>query len=174
MKKVCLFIAASLDGYIARKNGDIDWLFTDQDYGTSDFMAGIDTVVMGRKTYEQVLGFGEYPYQGKAGFVVSQTRAGETDDNVEFIGGDLKEFINQLRHQPGQDIWLVGGGEIIYHFLRWGLVDELILSVHPIILGDGIPLIYRDSELATVLELKNIITYDSGLVQMYYSIVSKG
>lgn len=172
MKKVRLFIAASLDGYIARKNGDIDWLLTDQDYGYTDFVAGIDTVVMGRKTYEQILGFGEYPYKGKTGFVFSQTRNGEKDENVEFVGGDLKEFIDNQRHQVRNDIWLVGGGEIIYHFLRLGLVDELILSVHPIILGDGIPLIVRDPSLERRLEVRNMITYNSGLVQLYYNFLS--
>ena len=172
MKKVRLFIASSLDGYIARKNGDIDWLFADQDYGYGDFVAGIDTVVMGRKTYEQILDFGEYPYQGMMGFVFSQTRSGEKDENVAFVEGDLKEFINQQRHQTGKAIWLVGGGEIIYHFLLQGLVDELILSVHPIILGDGIPLILRDSRLETVMKLRNMTAYDSGLVQLYYDLSS--
>ena len=91
---------------------------------------------------------------------------------IVFVAGNLKEFIDNQRHQTGKDIWLVGGRKIIYHFLHLGLVDELILSVHPIILGDGIPLILRDSSLETVLELRNMITYNSGLVQLYYNFTS--
>lgn len=168
MRKIRLFIASSLDGYIARKSGEVDWLFTDQDYGYTEFFNQIDTVLIGSKTYQQMLGFGEYPYQGKKGFVFSNSLQGKSDDNVEFIGGDLQGFINTLRQSSGGDIWLVGGGQIIYYFIRHGLIDELILSIHPIILGDGIPLIWKDSSLETLLELKNVKTYDSGLLQVFY------
>lgn len=109
MKKIRLFIAASLDGYIARISGEVDWLFTDQDYGYDDFFTEVDTVLMGRKTYEQVLEFGEYPYIGKRGFVFYQTRHGERDKNVEFIGENLGEFVDNLRQSSGNNIWLVGG-----------------------------------------------------------------
>jgi dihydrofolate reductase len=173
MRKIRLFIATSLDGYIARTSGDVDWLFTDQDYGYTEFFNQIDTVLIGSKTYQQMLGFGEYPYQGKKGFVFSNTLQGKSDDNVEFIGGDLKSFINTLRQSTGDDIWLVGGGQIIHYFLSHNLIDELILSIHPIILGDGIPLIGKDSSLETLLELTNTKTYESGLLQVYYNFKTK-
>jgi dihydrofolate reductase len=97
MRQVILFIASSLDGYIARTSGDVDWLFTDQDYGYTDFFANIDTLLMGRHTYEQVLSFGEYPYQGKQGFVFSRTRGGVSDENVTFISDNLASFVESLR-----------------------------------------------------------------------------
>ena len=173
MRKIRLFIASSLDGYIARTSGDVDWLFTDQDYGYTEFFNQIDTVLIGSKTYQQMLGFGEYPYQGKKGFVFSNTLQGKSDNNVEFIGGDLKGFINTLRHSSGNDIWLVGGGQIIHYFMSYRLIDELILSIHPIILGDGIPLIWKDSSLETLLELKDIRTYETGLLQVSYDFKTK-
>jgi dihydrofolate reductase len=170
MRKIRLFIASSLDGYIARTSGDVDWLFTDQDYGYTEFLAEVDTVIMGNKTYQQVLSFGEYPYKGKKSFVFSKTLQGETDNNVEFVGGDLKSFINTLRQSSDRDIWLVGGGETIHYFMKHRFVDELILSIHPIILGDGIPLIVKDASLETALELKNVKSYDSGLLQVSYDL----
>ncbi|MGB3512432.1 MAG: dihydrofolate reductase family protein [Microcoleaceae cyanobacterium] len=172
MNKIRLFIAASLDGYIARISGEVDWLFTDQDYGYQDFFAEVDTVLMGRKTYEQVLEFGEYPYIGKQGFVFFQTRHGERDENVEFIGENLEEFVNNLRQSSGGDIWLVGGTEIIGYFIKHGFLDELILAIHPIILGDGIPLIVKDKHLETKLKFKEVKTYDSGLLQLFYTLAT--
>lgn len=169
MRKIRLFIASSLDGYIARTSGEIDWLFTDADYGYSEFFDSIDTVIMGGKTYRQILEFGEYPYKGKKVFVFSKTLQGKTDD-VEFVGEDIKSFINRLRNDSGGDIWLVGGGEIIHDFIKHGLLDELILSIHPIILGDGIPLIVKDPSLETKLELKEVKSFDSGLLQVSYYI----
>lgn len=173
MRKILLFIASSVDGYIARTSGEVDWLFTDQDYGYTDFFAQIDTVIMGNKTYQQLLGFGEYPYAGKEGFVFSKTLQGEKDNNVKFVGGDLKGFLNSLRQSPGGDIWLVGGGEIIHYLMKHGFVDELILSIHPIILGSGIPLIVNDPTLETVLELKDVKTYNSGLLQVSYDLIRR-
>ena len=173
MRKIRLFIASSLDGYIARTSGEVDWLFTDQDYGYTDFFAKIDTLIMGNKTYQQALSFGEYPYHGKEGFVLSKTRAGERDNNVEFVGGDLKSFLNKLLNQSGGDIWLVGGTETIYYFMKHGFIHELILSIHPKILGDGIPLIVRDSSLETELGLKDVKTFESGLLQVSYDLTRK-
>ncbi|MBW4611740.1 MAG: dihydrofolate reductase family protein [Desmonostoc vinosum HA7617-LM4] len=173
MRKISLFIASSLDGYIARESGEVDWLFTDQDYGYPEFFNQIDTVIMGRKTYQQVLDFGEYPYQGKESFVFSTTLQSQTDKNVRFVSSNWEEFINKLRYSNGRDIWLVGGAQIIHYFLKHGFIDELILSIHPIILGSGIPLIVNDSTLETVLELKDAKTYDSGLLQVYYNFKRK-
>src|SRR5919199_5995017 len=96
MRKVVLFIASSLDGYIARPSGDIDWLFTDQDYGYSEFFASVDTVLMGRKTYEQVLTFDEYPYQDVKSYVFSNNLNFQADKNVELVKEDSKNFIYNL------------------------------------------------------------------------------
>jgi len=169
MRKIILFIASSLDGYIARESGEIDWLFTDQDYGYTEFYAQIDTLIMGNKTYQQVLSFGEYPYKDKEVFVFSRTQSGATDNKVKFINNDWVNFIKTLRQSHGRNIWLVGGAQLIHFFLQHGFIDELILSIHPIILGNGIPLIVNDSSLETKLELQNIKTFNTGLVQLFYS-----
>lgn len=173
MRKIRLFIASSLDGYIARTSGEVDWLFTDSDYGYNEFFAQIDTVLMGSKTYDQVLTFGEYPYKSKESFVFSKTVQVETDNNVEFVKGNWKGFINTLRQSSGRDIWLVGGAQTIHYFMKHGFIDERILSIHPIILGSGIPLIVNDPSLETALELKDVKTYDSGLLQVTYDVNRK-
>lgn len=172
MRKVRLFIASSLDGYIARSSGVVDWLFTDADYGYTEFFSQIDTVLMGHKTYQQVLEFGDYPYPGKRGIVFSKQRQGEKDQNVEFIGQNVGRFIQDLKHQSGQDIWLVGGAELIHFFLKNKLLDELMLSIHPIILGQGIPLILPDESLQTFLHFKQVQCYPSGLLQVIYNLIS--
>ncbi|RAM49090.1 MAG: dihydrofolate reductase [Hapalosiphonaceae cyanobacterium JJU2] len=170
MRKIRLYIASSLDGYIARTSGDVDWLFTDQDYGYAEFISQINTVIMGNKTYRQILSFGEYPYKNKQGIVLSTSLSGQFDQNVQFVGGDLQELISTLRQSADGDIWLVGGSKTIHDFMKHGFVDELILSIHPIILGDGIPLIVKDPSIETALELQDMKNYDSGLVQVTYQV----
>lgn len=179
MRKIILFIASSLDGYIARNSGEIDWLFTDEDYGYTEFFAQVDTVIMGNKTYQQVLGFAEYPYKDKEVFVFSKTQQGTTDNNAKFVGNDWINWLNTLRQSGDvwrqeadllRNIWLVGGAQLIYDFIKHNFIDELILSIHPIILGSGIPLIVNDPSLETLLELKNVKTYNSGLLQVSYNL----
>jgi dihydrofolate reductase len=165
-RNIILFIATSLDGYIARKDGGIDWLFTDQDYGYEQFYSRIDTVIMGRKTYEDVLTFGEFPYKGKECYVFSKTNQ-KNNPYVEFIHEDVLEFITKLIQQEGKDIWLVGGAGLIESFIRHNLIDEFIISIHPILLGDGIPL-FLQNEYETKLTIKNCNVFDTGLVQLHY------
>jgi dihydrofolate reductase len=169
MRKVVLFIASSLDGYIARPSGDIDWLFTDQDYGYSEFFASVDTVLLGRKTYEQVLTFGEYPYEGVKSYVFTKNPLFQAENNVELVTEDIKKFINNLRQADGKNIWLVGGSQLTYDFMNKNLVDELILSIHPIVLGEGIPL-FVNSTMPQFLKLTKCQTYSSGLVQLSYDV----
>lgn len=173
MRPIKLFIACSLDGYIARPDGGIDWLFTDGDYGYREFFASIDTVVMGRKTWELSLGFGEYPYPGRAAFVFSHRRAGERDAHAQFVAGPVGPFMRALCAQPGRDIWLVGGGQLVRAFLDAGLIDEFIVSVHPIVLGAGLPLFpapVREIQLQHV----RTMSFDSGLVQLHYRRLTAG
>jgi dihydrofolate reductase len=166
MRKLMLFIATSLDGYIARPSGDIDWMFTDHDYGYPEFFAGIDTVVMGRKTYDLAISFGAYPYEGTEGFVFSRD-AGAADGNVAFVARDPAAFVEGLKQRDGKDIWLVGGSEIIAECLAHDLVDELIISVHPLILGRGIPL-FAPGLPEREFVLTGTERFASGLVQMSY------
>jgi dihydrofolate reductase len=171
MRKIVLFIASSLDGYIARTSGDIDWLFTDQDYGYSEFFASVDTVIMGRKTYEQVLTFGEYPYKGMKSYVFTKNPLFQADNNVELVTEDTKKFVDDLRQADGKNIFFVGGAQLIFDFMNKNLVDELILSIHPIVLGEGIPLFVNQTNPHS-LRLTKCQTYSSGLVQLSYDIVN--
>jgi dihydrofolate reductase len=170
MRKVVLFIASSLDGYIARPSGEIDWLFTDQDYGYSEFLASVDTVLMGRKTYEQVLTFGEYPYEEKKSYIFTHNSALKANKNVKFVGKNVADFVSELRQFNGKNIWLVGGSVLIGDFMSNHLVDELILSIHPIVLGEGIPL-FANPITPTALQLTGCEKYNSGLVQLSYDVM---
>ena len=143
-RNVILYIAMSLDGYIARKNGDVDWLEGDDsepeaDIGYDGFYTSIDTVIMGRKTYDQVLTFGDYPYRGTRGYVYTSEKR-ESNEDVTFTDEDAGELIARLRDEPGKDIWLVGGAEIIDDFMKKDLIDEYFIAIIPCILGEGIPL----------------------------------
>ncbi|MBX2842702.1 MAG: dihydrofolate reductase family protein [Flammeovirgaceae bacterium] len=171
MKPIILYIATSLDGYIARKDGGVDWLPEGEkgmDYGYYAFYDSIDTVLMGNKTYQQLLGFGvAYPYKGKEGFVFTRNKDFTNDENVSYIQEDVVEFTRKLRQGDGKGIWLIGGGEIIKIFLEEGLVDELIVFEMPILLGNGIPL-FPESEKEIKLELVNSETYPDGVVELRY------
>jgi dihydrofolate reductase len=167
MRKIILFIASSLDGYIARPSGEIDWLFTDQDYGYSDFYANIDTILMGRKTYEQVLTFGEYPYPGVKTYVFSNKSTLSTSQDIEIITENINTFIPKLKQQKGKNIWLVGGAQIVFELINQKLIDEIILSIHPIILGEGITL-FPAKITPQNFQLSQCQTYNTGLVQLSY------
>ena len=168
MRKVILFIASSLDGYIARENGGIDWLFSDADYGYSEFYSSIDTVIVGRKTYDQSLGFEEYPYKGKKVYVFTRDkRAG--DRYVDFVSSDLAGLVRKLKQLEGKDIWLVGGSDIVSILLNAGLVDRIILSIHPIVLGRGIPL-FKGLTQEIQMKLVKTLSYPSGLAQLHYEL----
>jgi dihydrofolate reductase len=141
MRRIILNIASSLDGYIAREDGSVDWLPIDgDDLGMEKFMDSIDTVLLGRTTYEQILTFDcNYPYAEKKNYVFSRSSGMENKNNVEFVS-DVIGFSKKLVESPGKDIWLVGGAEIISIFLKSDLIDEVILSMVPIVIGNGIPL----------------------------------
>jgi dihydrofolate reductase len=176
MRKIKLYIASSLDSYIAGENGSIDWLFSDADYGYTKFYNSIDTILVGRKTYDQSLTFEEYPYKGKKVYVFTHKAEIEKKKkipDVEYIDDDIPEFVRRLIQQPvgNKDIWLLGGGEIVSIFLNADLVDEIILSIHPIILGKGIPL-FSNIKKRVNLRLLESIPFESGLVQLHYRILN--
>lgn len=169
-RKVKLFIATSLDGYIAGPHGEIDWLFTDQDYGYTEFISGIDTIIMGRKSYEATLNFDEWPYKGMVTYVFTRRTDHPADPKVTFTSEPIADFINNIRKIPGKDIWLMGGGELIGSFLNAGLVDEATIGIHPIILGDGIPLIPKGTK-QTRLHLTDEKRYETGLLLASYMVI---
>ena len=166
MRPVVYFIAISLDGSIAGPAGEIDWLFNDQDYGYTQFVAGVDTVVMGWKTYDRCLTFGEYPYRGIPNYIWSRARQGK-DAHAIFESGDIEELLKGLKHQEGKTIWLVGGSALVGETIRHDLLDELIMFIHPIVLGDGVPLFPRGLPKRRFQFIKSE-PLNSGLVQLTY------
>ncbi len=182
MPEVILYIASSLDGYIARPDGAVDWLDEvpdqgkdiqgngpEEDFGYEEFYAGIGTVLMGRVTYEQVLTFDvDYPYTGTDGYVFSRTRAGERDENVEFVdGADIPALIENIKATSGRNIWLIGGGQLVRAFLALDLVDRIVVTFLPVILGQGI-LMFPPPTPQVNLELVVSRSYKNGMVQLTY------
>jgi len=173
--RIKLYIACSLDGFIARENGSIDWITEyennpETDYGYSEFYASVGTVLMGRKTYEQVLDFGDWPYGEKKAYVFTrQEEPLRREKNVEFISVDIEEFARRLKENTEEDIWLIGGSQIIKVFLEEDLVQDLIIFVVPVILGSGIPL-FDQIQKEIGLKLINTERYESGLVRVEYEI----
>lgn len=166
MRKVILYIATSLDGCIARKDDSIDWLpaISDEDYGFDPFFAGIDTVIMGYKTYEVSNNLGDWPYPGKEAFVFSR------NDRVlmhgaQLIHKDPAAFVAELKKQPGKDIWLVGGGSIFSQLHNAGLVDEYVITLIPVLLGNAISL-FPDLQREEHLELNSCKAFGNGSVML--------
>ena len=155
-RRCVLYVAMSLDGYIADENGSVAWLDEFQgkgeDFGYSRFLDAVDTLVMGRITYEQLLTFGDWPYTGKRTIVLSHMKL-PMRDGVEFTSLNVDSVMDNIRRTPGKDIWLVGGGKLIRSFLEAGLIDVHIISVMPRLLGRGIPLFgggYQKAKLELV------------------------
>jgi len=168
---VTLFIATSLDGYIAGPDDDLSWLFTDADYGFSSFYDGVDTLIMGRGTYEVVCKFGDWPYKGKKSVVVS--RKGDIDPSTpdtKIYSEDLPGLVKLLDSQEAKSVWLVGGGELVRSFLAAGLIDRITVSLHPVLLGKGIPL-FPGGFPKTMLLFDSSHAFDSGLVQLNYNVM---
>jgi len=168
MRKIILFIASSLDGYIARENGDIDWLPEAGSSGYDVFIKSVDTVVMGKKTYDQVLTFGDYPYKDKKSYVFTRNKNYPKEENIEFVQ-DAEKLMKNILPDSGKNIWLIGGSEIISTFVNLDFVDELILSLIPIVLGKGIPL-FKNMEKEMKMELVKTTDYEK-LVELYYKIL---
>lgn len=170
-RKLIVYIAVSLDGYIAKADGDISWLSAveqeGEDYGYSKFIETIDTVIMGRKTYHKVLTFGgEFPHKGRKCYVVTRSKRSATS-NLEFYNDDIGALVKKLRSKPGKHIFLDGGAQLINSYMKLDLIDEYIISVIPVLLGGGIPL-YNTGRPEQTLKLNNVQHFPSGLVQMRY------
>lgn len=173
MRRVQLYIAASLDSYIARADGGIDWLSIvdkkGEDYGYGEFIASIDATLMGYKTYEQVLSFGgEFPYKGQQNYVFSRQERPDSGNPVHIVNEDPAAFVKGLKAQSGGNIWLIGGGQINTILLNAGLIDEMILSIIPVVLGGGIPLFDGQPQTAK-WRLAEHQAFDTGLVQLRYN-----
>ncbi len=173
-RNVIVHIAASADGYIARPDGDLEWLTSrpapEGFYGMNAFMGSIDTKLLGRKTYEVSLRMGA-TFDSKCRSIVFSRHAPPADapSGVEFVNGAIGPFVSRLREQPGKDIWLMGGGDLIASFLDEQAIDELVISVVPVFIGDGIPLIARRHRHVP-LDLRSIERFGDGLVQLHYRV----
>jgi len=173
--KVSVYIAASLDGFIARKNGDLDWLPAGneggKDFGYAEFMSTIDHVVMGRNTFEKVLTFGGWFYDKKVIVLTSKdlTIPPELADKVESMNLSPRELIHKMERRGAKHIYL-DGGVTIQRFLRDSLVDEMTITTIPILLGDGLPL-FGKLEKDIKLELVKSESFKNGFVQNKYKVL---
>ena len=152
-RNVVLFVAVSLDGYIARRDGSVDWLIMDPAIDLGGYCRAFDVILMGRKTLDVALGLGGGPQpMGKtAGYVFSRTKPPGKRDGVEYVNRPPVELIRELRARPGKDIWLMGGGELARDFLKEDLLDRMDLGIMPVLLGEGIPLFPGVSHSVTSL-----------------------
>ncbi len=178
-RKIIVSIATSADGYIARSDGDVEWLNrrpSKIDYGMNAFYQTIDTILWGRKTYDWLLAY--YQKVGKkegmfdtkvANYVFSRKQPKDAPSGVEFVSGPVKTFAQRLRSKPGKHIWMMGGSELIASFLDAGEIDVFDIHIMPILIGEGIPLVaprHRDIEL----RLLSSESYADGSVRLRYEV----
>jgi dihydrofolate reductase len=166
VRRLILNLAVSLDGFIEGPNGEFDWCFTDQDYGMKDFLGRIDAVFFGRKSYEVLLQTEKNPYPGIQKYVFSTTL--HSLEGAYLIRDDIVANVQNIKKQRGKDIWLFGGAKLAGSLMNLGLVDELQLAVHPLLLGRGKPLLVN-LENRMLLRLVDTKTYSTGLVQLFYT-----
>ncbi|MGI9530493.1 dihydrofolate reductase family protein [Lutimonas sp.] len=175
MRKIKLYIAASLNGKIAKPDGSVDWLESIPnpeltDHGYADFYRSIDTTIQGYATYDQIISWGiDFPYADKKNYVVTRKKQLENTEFVEFISKDHVEFIQKLKEEEGKDIWLIGGGQLNRMLLNEGLLDEIQVFVMPIILQDGKNL-FGDLPNETKLSFVNSRSFSTGAVEISYTI----
>ncbi|MED4056079.1 dihydrofolate reductase family protein (plasmid) [Niallia taxi] len=172
-RKLVVYIAQSLDGYIATKDDSLEWLFQvegEGDNGYSKFYDTVDTILIGKRTYDWIMEQekGEFPYKGKECYVFSRTPKAATD-HVQFVQGDIVSFMQDLKSKQGKNIWMVGGGNILHPFLAQGLVDELIVTIAPAVIGDGIPL-FKAGDYKLNLHLKSANTFNQ-FVELQYEVL---
>jgi dihydrofolate reductase len=168
MRKVILGLGISLDGYIARPDGAVDFLFMPKDYSMGPFFKTIDTALMGRKTYEVALKMGGGGFGGSmVSYVFSRTLPQGERDGLIFTGKTPAAVVGQLRKTRGKHIWLMGGGELVRDFLKADLVDELYIGVVPVLIGEGIPLFPSGFPQRNFDLMKNE-TFSKGLIALTY------
>ena len=173
MRKISLFIAISLDGYIAKPNNDLSFLKIvekeGEDYGYAKFTSAIDTLIVGRKTYDYVLkeiGSSHYDNGERDIYVITRTPK-PNKGRVTFYTGDIAELVKKLKSENGKDIYCDGGAEVINELLKLDLIDEYIISIIPILIGNGTRL-FKDGRPEQLLELISSKSFDTGLMQLHY------
>jgi dihydrofolate reductase len=179
-RRIIVYIATSADGFIARKDGAVDWLDRPrpkgEDYGMGEFYKSIDTILYGRKTYDAAVKFVsegiEIPDDGSniRNYVFSRRRPPKKVlPGFEFVKEPIKKFTKRVRAQKGKDIWMMGGGGLIASFLDEGEIDEFIISVIPVFIGEGIPLI-APRHRTVPLKLLSTKKYSDGVVRLHYAV----
>jgi len=168
---VIYYVAVSLNGYIATPDGGVDWLAAyqtpDEDYGYAAFFDSIDALIFGSRTYEQVVGFGAWPYGDKPCRVFSRRTLATPRPEIRLTTAEPPEVLSELAAQGLKRVWLVGGGQLAASFRRHGLITEYILSVIPVFLGGGVPLFAAPGPEAS-LALIGATPYSNGVVQLHY------
>ena len=137
-------------------------------FGYAEFYDSVGSLIMGRATYDQVLDFGAWPYPGKPTYVFTSNPPGGDHPDVEFVSGNPKAFVEGLGVRSEQDIWLVGGGKLIASFREQGLIDQYIITMIPVLLGEGV-LLFAGGQPGETLRLEEIKRFENGLVQLSYS-----
>ena len=167
-----LYIAVSLDGFIATADGGVEWLdpFKTDEFGYDTFFDTIGTVILGRLTYDQIQCFGDWPYPGKRCIVLSSQAIDAPPHGVEQRSRPLDDLVSDLKTQSGGDIWIVGGAKTIGEFLDLDAVDEIELFVMPVLLGSGVSL-FGHSQNPLQFRLKETRSYPSGVVKLVYSML---
>ena len=169
MARIVYYVAASLDGFIADSDGGVGWLPDGEanDCGYAEFYSGVEALVMGRRTYDQVLSFGDWPYPGKPAYVFTHSLPGESPEWVRFVQVSAVDFAQDVADRHTGQVWLVGGANLADQFLQAGLIDQIVVFVMPIVLGRGVPL-FGGAGSPTHLELGSAETHADGIVQLSY------
>lgn len=172
MTEVVYYVAASVDGFIATSDGGVEWLdryqIQGEDYGYEAFIKSVDVIIMGRSTYEQVLGFGAWPYTSQPTIVLTHHAEKPAPPGVELLALTPGECVDLLSERGFRRAWLVGGGATAGGFSTEGLISELILSVMPVMLGEGISLFAKHARV-TPLVLTEYTTFANGVLQVRYT-----
>ena len=176
-RKIIVYIATSADGYIARQDGDVGWLDRPQppgNYGMGAFFRSIDTILWGRKTYDFALRMGGMKAYGRGirHYVFSHRPAGDATPGVEFVKESIGAFAKRLRAQPGKHVWMMGGAGLIASFLDAGEIDQFIIHVIPVLIGEGIPLVQPKRRLVP-LKLLSSRRFPDGVVRIHYRVMRR-
>jgi dihydrofolate reductase len=169
MRKVVLGLGISLDGYIARPDGSVDFLFMPKDYGKDlgTFLKKLDVAILGRKTYDIAKALGGGDFGNTKPYVFSRSLPPGERDGIIFVNESPADLVARLRAQPGKDMWLMGGGELAREFLKADLVDEMYIGILPVLIGEGIPL-FPSGFPQREFELVENKSYSRGLVALMY------
>jgi dihydrofolate reductase len=171
MRKIILYLASSIDGFIAKCDGSVDWIDNNVDleeFSFNGFLQEIDTIFMGRKSYEQVLSFGSWPYLNQQTYVFSKTISKTNSINTEIESNLTVDFVNQVKNQTGKNIWLFGGGKLNQFFLVNDLIDEIMLFIQPIIIGNGVGIFANQEIMPKKFKLKKAQSLNKGFSLLWY------